>query len=125
MIDDEAGIRRALKTVLERAGYKVREARSGQDAMQLWREEECDLVITDIHMPDKGGIETIQELRALRPDLPIIAVSGSGEKRCRSLLEGAKLLGAVWTLDKPFGLREMLQCVSEAFQSAERLRGTA
>jgi CheY-like chemotaxis protein len=125
VIDDEIGIRRALRTVLERAGYEVREARSGQDALQLWREEASDLVITDIHMPDKDGIETILELRALSPDLPILAVSGSGEKKCRALLHDAKLTGAIWTLDKPFGLTELLECVSGGLQSAERREGLA
>ena len=80
VIDDEERIRRALRMLLERAGYRVREARGGQDAIRLWREEEGDLVITDIHMPDEDGIETILELRALSPRVPIIAVSGSGDR---------------------------------------------
>jgi DNA-binding response OmpR family regulator len=125
VIDDEVGIRRALRTVLELAGYEVREARNGQDAMRLWREEESDLVITDIHMPDKDGIETILELRALSPDLPIIAVSGSGEKKSRDLLQDAKLSGSIWTMDKPFGLTELLKRVSEVLEISERRKGTA
>jgi CheY-like chemotaxis protein len=125
VIDDEVGIRRALRTVLELAGYEVREARNGQDAMRLWREEESDLVITDIHMPDKDGIETILELRALSPDLPIIAVSGSGEKKSRNLLHDAKLSGPIWTMDKPFGLTELLKCVSEVLESTEHREDSA
>jgi DNA-binding response OmpR family regulator len=125
VIDDEVGIRRAVRTVLELAGYEVREARNGQDAMRLWREEHSDLVITDIHMPDKDGIETIMELRALSPDLPIIAVSGSGEKKSRTLLQDAKLSGPVWTMDKPFGLNELLNRVSEVLERAERRENSA
>jgi two-component system, chemotaxis family, chemotaxis protein CheY len=125
VVDDEDRLRRALRTVLERAGYEVREARSGQDAVRLWREEESDLVITDIHMSDKDGIETILELRALSPDLPIIAVSGSGERKCRDLLRDAKLLGTVQTLDKPFGLNEVLHCVSQMFQGADQRESQA
>jgi DNA-binding response OmpR family regulator len=125
VIDDEVGIRRALRTVLELSGYEVREARNGQDAMRLWREEESDLVITDIHMPDKDGIETILELRALSPGLPIIAVSGSGEKKSRNLLQDAKLSGAIWTMDKPFGLTELLERVSEVLNGAERREDSA
>jgi CheY-like chemotaxis protein len=125
VIDDEVGIRRALRTVLELAGYQVREARNGQDALRLWREEESDLVITDIHMPDKDGIETILELRAISPDLPIIAVSGSGEKKSRDLLQDAKLSGSIWTMDKPFGLTELLNRVSEVLEITERREGTA
>jgi two-component system chemotaxis response regulator CheY len=125
VVDDEDRLRRAVRTVLERAGYEVREARSGQEAVRLWREEESDLVITDIHMPDKDGIETILELRALSPSLPIIAVSGSGERKCRDLLQDAKLLGTVQTLDKPFGLNEVLECVSRTFRGAGRQESRA
>jgi DNA-binding response OmpR family regulator len=125
VIDDELGIRRALRTVLELAGYQVREARNGQDALRLWREEESDLVITDIHMPDKDGIETILELRAISPDVPIIAVSGSGEKKSRELLQDAKLSGAIWTMDKPFGLTELLERVSKVLEVSNRREGTA
>ncbi len=125
VVDDDDGIRRALRTVLERAGYAISEARNGQDAVRLWREEANDLIITDIHMPDKSGIEMILELRALNPNLPIIAVSGSGETKCRELLHDAKLLGAIRTLDKPFRLTELLECVSDVLQSAERWEGSA
>jgi CheY-like chemotaxis protein len=125
VIDDEDGVRRAIRTVLERVGYQVREARSGLDALQLWHEEASDLVITDIHMPDRDGIETILELRAISPDLPIIAVSGSGERKCRDLLRDAKLHGTVRTLDKPFRLTEILDCVSEVLQGAEPRQGRA
>jgi CheY-like chemotaxis protein len=125
VIDDEDGIRRAVRTVLERAGYRVREALSGLDALRLWHEEESDLVITDIHMPGMNGLEMIQELHALSPHLPIIAVSGSGEMASRDLLKDAGLSGPIRTLDKPFKLAEMLECVREALQSAERREGRA
>jgi two-component system, NtrC family, nitrogen regulation response regulator NtrX len=117
VIDDEDGIRRAIRTVLERVGYRVREARSGLDALRLWHEEESDLVITDIHMPDMGGLETIREFHALSPHLPIIAVSGSGEMASRDLLSDAGLSGPIRTLDKPFKLNEMLECVREALET--------
>ena len=114
VIEDEDGIRRALRTVLERVGYRVREARSGLDALRLWHEEESDLVITDIHMPNMGGLETIRKLHALSPHLPIIAVTGSGEQASRDLLSKAGLSGPIRTLDKPFKLSEILECVREA-----------
>lgn len=125
VVDDQDSIRRALRAVLERAGYEVREARSGQDAVRLWREEASDLVITDIHMPDKGGIDTILELRALSPNIPAIAISGSGGSTCRDLLRDANLLGPIRTLDKPFKLDEMLECVTDILRSVERQEGSA
>jgi CheY-like chemotaxis protein len=125
VIDDEDGIRRALRTLLERVGYRVREARSGLDALRLWHEEESDLVITDIHMPGMDGLDTIRKLHALSPHLPVIAVSGSGEMASRDLLNDAGLSGPIRTLDKPFKLTEMLECVREALQSAQRREGGA
>jgi CheY-like chemotaxis protein len=125
VVDDEDALRRALRTVLELSGYQVREARSGHDALRLWREEESDLVITDVHMPGQGGIETILELRAFSPHLPIIAISGSGQRTCRDLLDDAGLSGPIRTMDKPFGLTEMLGCVRESLQEAERRENSA
>jgi DNA-binding NtrC family response regulator len=125
VIDDEDGIRRALRTVLERAGYRVREARNGLEALRLWREEAGDLVITDIHMPGMDGLVMIRELHALSPNLPVIAVSGSGEIASRDLLKDAGLGGPIRTLDKPFKINEVLECVREALQSAGRREGGA
>jgi CheY-like chemotaxis protein len=123
VIDDEDGIRRAVRTVLERSGYRVREALSGLEALRLWHEEESDLVITDIHMPEMDGLEMIRELHALSPHLPVIAVSGSGEMASRDLLKDAELSGPIRTLDKPFKITELLECVREALQLAEGQEG--
>jgi CheY-like chemotaxis protein len=117
IVEDDDSIRRAMVTVLGRAGYRVREASSGQEATRMWKEEECDLVLTDIHMPDKDGIEMMRELRELKPELPIIAVSGSGERTCRALLSGANINGAIRTLDKPFKIAELLDCVGQLLES--------
>jgi CheY-like chemotaxis protein len=125
VIDDEEGIRRAVRTVLERAGYRVREALGGLDALRLWQEEESDLVITDIHMPGMNGLEMIRELHAISPQLPIIAVSGSGEMASRDLLKDAGLSGPIRTLDKPFKLTELLECVREALHAVEERKGGA
>jgi CheY-like chemotaxis protein len=123
VIDDEDGIRRAIKTVLERVGYQVREARNGLDALQLWHEEASDLVITDIHMPGMDGLDTIRKLHALNPNLPVIALSGSGEMASRDLLNDAGLSGPIRTLDKPFKLTEILECVKEALEAVGRGEG--
>jgi CheY-like chemotaxis protein len=120
VIDDEDGLRRAIKSVLEWAGYEVREARNGTEALRLWREQECDLVITDIHMPGKGGIETILELRTLSPGLPLIAASGSGERTCLDLLHEAGVSGTIRTLDKPFRINDVLAMVKEMLDGAAR-----
>ena len=123
VIDDEHGVRRAVRIVLERSGYRVREATSGLEALRLWHEDESDLVITDIHMPEMDGLEMIRQLHALSPDLPVIAVSGSGEMASRDLLKDAGLSGPIRTLDKPFKITELLECVREALHAAEGRKG--
>jgi CheY-like chemotaxis protein len=125
VIDDEDGVRRAVRIVLERSSYRVREARSGLEALRLWHEEESDLVITDIHMPEMDGLEMIRQLHALSPHLPVIAVSGSGEMASRDLLKDAGLSGPIRTLDKPFKIIELLECVREALHAAEGREGGA
>jgi two-component system C4-dicarboxylate transport response regulator DctD len=76
-------------------------------------------------MPGMDGLDTIRELHALSPHFPVIAVSGSGEMASRDLLNDAGLSGPIRTLDKPFKLPEMLECVREALQLAERRKDRA
>ncbi|HEY9014898.1 MAG TPA: response regulator, partial [Gemmatimonadales bacterium] len=81
VVDDDAAIRRTLSLMLERAGFEVVLASDGAEAIRLWRERRGDLVITDLHMPRKDGIETIVELLYHSPDVRIIAMSGGGQTR--------------------------------------------
>jgi len=111
IVDDDPGIRRALHILLSRAGYRVTQARDGMEALRLWRDSGGDLVITDLHMPEKNGIEMIIELLSHTPGLRIIAMSGGGQTRRLDLLGDAVLLGAVETIEKPFTLAEMMDVV--------------
>lgn len=111
--DDEPSIRQTLAMALKNAGYLVTEARDGAEAMRLLREQGADLVITDIHMPDKNGLEVILELRAHSRSTPIIAMTDGGRTKQLGLLGDAKLLGAVCTLAKPYRLDEMLSLVRQ------------
>jgi two-component system KDP operon response regulator KdpE len=114
IVDDEPGIRRALKAVLLRAGYEVHEAADGLDCQRLCRELDPDVVITDIQMPGADGIETIAALRAWAPSMPIIAISGGDQTARLGVLGSAGLLGAVSTLRKPFSVAEVLAAVAAA-----------
>ena len=78
IIDDDDQIRRVLRKTLERDGYDVADAPNGKEGIRLYRENPADLVITDIIMPEKEGIETIRELRRDFPEVKIIAISGGG-----------------------------------------------
>jgi DNA-binding NtrC family response regulator len=114
IVDDDPGIRRALQILLSKAGYRVSQAQDGQEALRLWRDHGGDLVITDLHMPEKNGIETIVELLTDTPGLRIIAMSGGGQTKRLDLLGNATMLGAVLTIEKPFTLTEMLTLVKRA-----------
>jgi DNA-binding NtrC family response regulator len=114
VVDDDAGIRRSLQTLLSRAGYEVLQAGDGSEAIRLWRNSGADLVITDLHMPNKDGIQTILELLTHTPGIPIIAMSGGGQTKRLDLLGNVTLLGSVLTIEKPFTLSEMMSVVSRA-----------
>jgi DNA-binding response OmpR family regulator len=112
VIDDEAQIRAVLLKSLERDGYQVMDAPNGKVGMKLFQEEPFDLVITDIVMPEKDGIEIIGELRRYFPETKIIAISGGGRiLKANYVLHTAETLGAHCTLSKPFELEEFLNAV--------------
>ncbi|HEU4680118.1 MAG TPA: response regulator [Gemmatimonadales bacterium] len=119
VIDDDAGIRQTLHIALAKAGYEVVDARDGDEAMRLWGAQGTDLVITDLHMPGKNGLEIIMEFRARSPATPIIAMSNGGRTEQLGLLGDAKLLGAVRTVAKPFELDEMLAAVNEELRRSK------
>lgn len=114
IVDDDVSIRRTLHTLLERAGYQVMLAQDGNEAVRLWRDHGGDLVITDLHMPGKDGIQTIVELLSHSPGIRIIAMSGGGQTKRLDLLGNATLLGAVLTIEKPFTIDEMMNVVTRA-----------
>jgi CheY-like chemotaxis protein len=117
VVDDDASIRRTLSILLRKAGYEVTQASDGSEAIRLWRERGGDLVITDLHMPEKDGIETIVELLTHTPGTRIIAMSGGGQTKRLDLLGNVALLGSVLTIDKPFTIAEMMSVVTRALQN--------
>lgn len=101
VIDDERQVRELLRDILEDAGYDVAEASDGQEALKIQRGEPADLIITDLIMPEKEGIETIRELKQTWPDVRIVAMSGGGVVGPDSYLKIAQGVGASWTFSKP------------------------
>ena len=106
--DDDETVRRLLSFVLSEAGYAVYAVPDGRAAVRLVETEAIDLLITDLVMPGQEGIETIRQLAARWPDLPIIAISGAFGG---GMLPAAFLLGAAATLQKPVALRDLLVTV--------------
>ena len=102
IIDDEDLDRMTLSQILEGDGHTVTEATDGEEGIAALRETPVDVVITDILMPNKEGIETIKELRQIAPDVKIIAISGGGRMQNANYLDVAQKLGANAVLKKPF-----------------------
>ena len=98
VVDDEEGVRSLLRILLTDAGHEVLEAGNGREATEKLRSEAIDLMITDLVMPEREGIETILELHRTRPELGIIAMSGAFGGQ---FLRAARLFGARATLSKP------------------------
>lgn len=113
LIDDDPALRSAVAQSLARSGYQVVEAGNGAEGLSIYRADPADLIITDIVMPEKEGLETIMELRKEFPSVKVIAISGGGRNRPGDYLPVAKRLGANRALAKPFSRSELLAVVRE------------
>lgn len=113
IIDDDDQIRSMLSQFLEMKGYDVDDANDGSVGIARYRSHPVDLVITDVLMPGKEGIETICDLRREFPEVKIIAISGGGQFGPDTYLHMAEALGARKVFTKPFALDEFLQGVEE------------
>lgn len=108
LIEDDRPLLLAMAKAFTRAGAKVVLAADGAEGLKRFRSTPPDLVVTDIIMPEREGIETILAMKAARPDVPILAVSGGGQTPAREFLMLAKGLGADAVLAKPFRARQLL-----------------
>lgn len=113
VIDDDKQVRLLIRRMLESGGYTVEEATDGDEGMKMYMREPHDLVITDLIMPDKEGLETIRDLRRFNPDIKIIAISGGGSLPANNYLRMAESFGAQRTLNKPFRTEDILDSVRE------------
>jgi DNA-binding response OmpR family regulator len=113
LIEDDSLLRETLATSLAEHGYRVRQAANGAEGLSLFCAEPADLVITDMVMPEKEGIETIGDLRRVAPRLGIIAMSGELAHNPQIYLKIAGALGANRTLLKPFTMAVLLQTIRD------------
>lgn len=116
LIDDEPLARATVRRFLEREGYEVVEAENGAVGLKLSRDPDIAVVVTDIVMPEREGLEVIKELSVTRPGLPVIAITGGGgdASRAVSYIEWAEIIGAKAVLQKPFTREDMATAIRKA-----------
>jgi CheY-like chemotaxis protein len=112
VIEDHDEVRHLVKEMLTRVGHKVEDAPNGAVALRMLEELPADLIITDIFMPEKEGVETIREVKKRFPEIRILAMSGGvGVMDSSYALRLAKGLGADRTLPKPITRSQLLAAV--------------
>jgi two-component system cell cycle sensor histidine kinase/response regulator CckA len=113
VVDDEAAVRETTARILRRSGYRVQAVDNSADAIDLFRRAQhaADLVVLDLTMPDLDGAECLAQLRTLRPDLPVVMMSGFPEDTVRETVGEQPLQGF---LQKPFTAAELRRAVREA-----------
>ncbi len=116
--DDDEQVRSVLSRMLEREGHQVLQAADGFEASDLYRQRHPEVVILDLYMPEKEGLETLLELRTDFPGIRIIVISGGGGPFALDPLRTAKHMGAVRTLTKPILRAELVAALDEALNPA-------
>ena len=111
VVDDDHSVLDVMSEMLRLEGHNVEVAENGQQAVDFVARQPFDLVITDLIMPEKEGLETIADIRRQHNHIPIIAISGGGRLGPNDYLETARFIGANATLAKPFARQELLQTV--------------
>ena len=119
VIDDDEAIRTLLAEALIATGHTVRLAADGNIGLKLFRAAPADLVITDLVMPEKEGLETIMELRREFPGVHIIAMSGGFAHDAGLYLHMAERLGAARVLRKPFRVAELTTAIAEVLATGK------
>jgi CheY-like chemotaxis protein len=109
VVDDDATIRHFMRSILESEGYEIVEAYNGYEGLKRYQEAPAEVVITDMQMPGKNGLELIQDLQRDFPRVKIIAVFGNG----RRFLELLHRLGVQYAFEKPFCIPTLLDAVEQ------------
>jgi CheY-like chemotaxis protein len=108
IVDDNAAVRSTISKILADAGYCTVSAEDGNSGLDVYKRERPDLIITDIIMPEREGIETIRTMLKDNPQAKIIAISGGARIGKMDLLQVARRMGARETMAKPFDPDELV-----------------
>jgi CheY-like chemotaxis protein len=114
--DDNAQLRYAMQLALQAAGYAVRVAGNGREALEIQRQDPAGLLITDIFMPESDGFEAITGFRREFPDTKIVAISGDTSRVRNEYLPVAELIGVDATLRKPFDMPALVRTVRSVLE---------
>ena len=117
VVEDDAEIRELMILMLEGIGHKIVIAKNGMEGVERYKSKDIDLVITDIMMPEKDGIETIRDLKKCNPEVLIVAITGYRGRFNR--LPAAEFLGAQETLIKPFTKADLLTVIDKLLKNNE------
>jgi CheY-like chemotaxis protein len=121
LVDNEDNLLHSMSRTLNGAGHEVITARNGREALVKFFNSSLDLVICDLMMPGKDGLEVLRDLKKTDPDVRFIAMSGSYIRdRLIPILQVAKQLGAAATLEKPFTPEQLLDTVAEVLGQTTR-----
>lgn len=118
VIDDERQVRDMLEEMLRSTGHVVVLASDGEEALEAQRRAPCDLVIADLFMPGRQGLDIIRELRDTDPDLKIVALSGGGGFDRFDALDSAIEAGASVTMRKPVDWEELILTIGSLLQTS-------
>lgn len=113
IVDDEAGIRESLSEILQDDGYDVLTASSGEEALNIAKEQRPDIVFLDVWLPEMDGIETLSKLKEIDDNIPVIMISGHGNIE---IAVKATKLGAYDFLEKPLSLEKVLIIAKRAIE---------
>jgi CheY-like chemotaxis protein len=122
--EDDELVANVVLTMLRSGGYEVVLAKNGAEAVRIFGEQQFDLVLCDVHMPGKDGLEVTEEIRRAAPDMPIVSMTGSyprdtgGAHLDPAFLNAAKKVGATRVLAKPFRAYELLALVQDCLGAA-------
>jgi CheY-like chemotaxis protein len=108
IVDDEEVVRQAASAILRNTGYEVAEAENGQQAVDLFCQQDGGfaLVLLDLTMPVMGGPQTIRQLKAIRPEVPVLVSTGLTEETAMQRFAGADVAGFI---QKPYTLHDLVE----------------
>ena len=118
LVEDEQLVAETLASAMVSRGHTVVTASNGIEGIKRFTEQAFDLVVTDIIMPDKEGIEMILDMRKFKPETKIIAISGGGRIGNAEFLRMAASVGAMATLQKPIPLAKFLSVLTETLSQS-------